>query len=76
MRWSQYLVFAAILVLPNAAEARLECGSWQSDYITLHSRILVGHLPPQYVVFVAVESGLADNLLGIVTGELEYLLQP
>jgi hypothetical protein len=43
------------------------CGSWQEDYIHLHQQILAGECPPRYLVAVAVQGGLADRIVGIIT---------
>eukprot|EP00271_Cylindrocystis_brebissonii_P003049 TRINITY_DN13798_c0_g1_i1.p1 TRINITY_DN13798_c0_g1~~TRINITY_DN13798_c0_g1_i1.p1 ORF type:complete len:554 (-),score=49.59 TRINITY_DN13798_c0_g1_i1:115-1776(-) len=43
------------------------CGYWQRDYIALHAAILAGQSAPRFAVSVAVEKGLADRLLGVIT---------
>jgi hypothetical protein len=43
------------------------CGTWQEDYMRLHQQTLAGELPPRYLVSVAVEAGLADRLIGIIS---------
>ena len=47
-----------------------DCGTWQQSYTMLYNRILTGDMQPRYAVFVAVEAGLADNLLGLITSML------
>ena len=45
----------------------MNCGSWQNDYTVLHARILSGQASSRYAVAVAVEAGLTDNLVGVIT---------
>jgi Xyloglucan fucosyltransferase len=43
------------------------CGTWQEDYMSLHEQTLSGERPPRYLVSVAVEAGLADRVIGIIS---------
>lgn len=43
------------------------CGAWREKYMDLHRGILSGSLPPRYLVSIAVEAGLADRVIGILT---------
>ena len=59
------------LTIVGTVSAHLECGTWQLDYTSFHTRVLRGEAPPRFAVFVAVEAGLADNLLGLMTSTLQ-----
>ncbi len=48
-------------------EAFARCGDWQEDYMKLHREILAGERPPRYLVAVVSQSGLADQIVGIMT---------
>lgn len=48
-------------------EAFHECGYWQEEYMKLHREILSGRRPPRYLIAVLPESGLADQLFGIIS---------
>jgi Xyloglucan fucosyltransferase len=43
------------------------CGNWQEDYMRLHQQMLAGERPPRYLVSIAVEAGLADRVIGIIS---------
>lgn len=49
------------------------CGSWQDLYTSYHARVRSGDLHPRYAVSVAVEAGLADNMIGLIS-EFYYAL--
>jgi hypothetical protein len=51
-----------------------KCGSWQSNYKILHSAIKSKSLPPRFVVVIPTESGLADNLVGLISAFFYALL--
>lgn len=48
-------------------EAFHGCGYWQEEYMRLHREILSGERPPRYLVAVLPESGLADQVFGIIS---------
>lgn len=48
-------------------EAFHECGYWQEEYMKLHREILSGRRPPRYLIAVLPETGLADQLFGIIS---------
>jgi hypothetical protein len=48
-------------------EAFLRCGDWQEGYMELHRQILAGERPPRYLVAVLSQSGLADQLVGVMS---------
>lgn len=51
------------------------CGNnWQTKYTETHQAILNGDLPQRYLVSVPVKAGLADVLLGYVSGFLWAIL--
>eukprot|EP00887_Chlorella_sp_A99_P003893 scaffold11.g3893.t1 len=51
---------------PDPSECSL-CGHWQENYARLHADIRAGRRPPRYLVAVGVHSGLADNLVGMMS---------
>ena len=48
-------------------EAFQRCGDWQEEYMELHHQILAGERPPRYLVAVLSQSGLADQLVGLMS---------
>ena len=48
-------------------EAFQRCGDWQEEYMELHRQILAGERPPRYLVAVLSQSGLADQLVGVMS---------
>ena len=68
MSQKAFRVLALIILCINPALS--DCGTWQQSYTMLYNRILTGDVQPRYAVFVAVEAGLADNLLGLMTSVL------
>jgi hypothetical protein len=47
--------------------SQLSCGNWQRRYTALHQNTVSGLSPERYMVSVAVEAGVADRVLGIVS---------
>ncbi len=48
-------------------DAFARCGDWQESYMKLHHKIVAGERPPRYLVAVVSQSGLADQVVGIMS---------
>ncbi|PSC68917.1 Proteophosphoglycan ppg4 [Micractinium conductrix] len=68
------LTYAARRLGENADSiSEAACGTWQRDYAVQHATVLSGHAPPRFVASVAVQSGLADRVVGVMS-QLMYAL--
>eukprot|EP01035_Chromulina_nebulosa_P023631 gene23631-30642_t len=52
---------------PNITR-RAICGNWQQEYSLFHSNALVDfHQPKRFAIAMSVESGLGDNIVGLIS---------
>lgn len=66
-------IFYCCLILCKCIIA-FECGTWQNNYTTLHSSILSNKTSARYLISVAGQCGLCDNLTGLITQFLFAIL--
>lgn len=69
------LLVAAARVQGTGGTGNLYSGNWQAKFSRLHSSILRGEATSRFAVSIAVESGFANNVVGLISEfYLHYLV--